>query len=89
MRSGARLSWAQRAAALTLVATLAVLAFFFLAVAAVVGAVIAMVLLARLWWVARKGGKPATRGTYEGEYVVIEHSKADPADPPQRPEGRA
>ena len=83
---GRRMGWLQRVAAFAVLAGVAVLAFFFLTVALVVGAVLALVVLARLWWLKRRlrQAPAAGTGTYEGEYVVIEHveERAPRADPP-------
>lgn len=78
----AQMSWLQRAGAVLAVATLAVLAFFFLTLALVAGAILAAVILARLWWLKRKLQRAAKDGVYEGEYVVIksapESSRSSP-----------
>ena len=83
---GRQMSWLQRAAAFVALAGVAILAFFFLTVALVVGAILALVVIARLWWLKRKLGAapPAGTGTYEGEYVVIEHLKEDEPGPASR-----
>ena len=47
-------------------------AFFFLAVAAAVGAVLAVVLLARIWWLSRKARKTAEASVITTEYTVVE-----------------
>jgi hypothetical protein len=49
-----------------------VLAFFFLAVAAVAGAVLAAVLFVRIWWIGRKVGKAGRDQVITAEYTVVE-----------------
>lgn len=85
---GARPSWLQRTLAMVLVATLAVLGFFFLTVALALGASLAVVILVRLWWLRRKLRATSRTATYEGDYVVIEHLPQTPGDSPA-PDDRA
>lgn len=83
---------------LTTVAVL-VLGFFFLTVALVVGAILALVIGARLWWTLRQlkraqaaaGGSvsgsasgPADKQVVEGEYQVIERDTSAERLPPKR-----
>ena len=49
-----------------------VTAFFFLAAAILVGAVLAAVLIARIWWVRRKIAKAAEAEFISTEYRVVE-----------------
>jgi hypothetical protein len=46
--------------------------FFFLTVAIVVGAILALVIIARLWWLSRQIRKARNRNVVEGEYEVVE-----------------
>ena len=56
----------------------AFLAFFFLTVAFVIGAVAALVLGARWWWLMRRTRKArAAQGPIEGEYKVVEREPLD------------
>jgi hypothetical protein len=48
--------------------------FFFLTVALVVGALLALIIVARLWWLSRKLQKARNRNVMEGEYEVVERS---------------
>ncbi len=71
----ARMNWLQRALALLVLATVAVLGFFFLTVALAAGAVLAAAMLVRWWWLKRRLRAAARDATYEGEYVVIEQAR--------------
>ena len=51
--------------------------FFFLTVALVVGALLALVIVARLWWLSRKLQRARNRNVVEGEYGVVERSEHD------------
>jgi len=53
-----------------------VLAFFFLTIALIAGAVLASVIAVRWWWISRKQPQ-AVDQTFEGEYTVIEHASID------------
>jgi len=77
-------NWLQRIVLFLLAAVIAVLAFFFLAIVLAAGAMIAAVAALRWWWLTRKLRSPAARqDTFEGEYVVIEHSRQDRPAPPR------
>ena len=51
-----------------------VIGFFFVTVAIVVGAILALVIVARLWWLSRKLERARNRNVVEGEYKVVERS---------------
>jgi hypothetical protein len=51
--------------------------FFFLTVALVVGALLALVIVARLWWLSRKLQRARNRNVVEGEYEVVERPEHD------------
>ena len=51
-----------------------VIGFFFVTVAIVVGAILALVIVARLWWLSRKLERARNRNVVEGEYTVVERS---------------
>ncbi|GEM_PF-6219308 len=62
-----------------------VLAFFFVAVALIVGAVIASIALVRWWWRSRKLASARSDGALEGEFIVVERSERAPlGHPPER-----
>ena len=70
---GRRTSWLQRAVLAVLGAALAVTAFFFLVFALIAGALIALGVGIRFWWVLRKVREQAkASAALEGEYTVIE-----------------
>jgi hypothetical protein len=52
-----------------------VIGFFFLTVALIAGALLALVVVARLWWISRKLQRARRRNVVEGEYEVVERSK--------------
>jgi membrane protein implicated in regulation of membrane protease activity len=69
----------KRAAFAVLGVALAALAFFFITVALVVGAFLALVIAARWWWMMRRLRAAQKRaGPLEGEFTVIEGSKEPP-----------
>jgi len=71
-------NWLQRIIVFVMAAAIAVLAFFFLTIALAAGAMIASIAALRWWWLTRKlRASPAREDTFEGEYVVIEHSRLD------------
>jgi uncharacterized membrane protein len=49
-----------------------VMGFFFLTVAFIVGALLALAIIARVWWIARKVKRAQNRDIVEGEYKVVE-----------------
>jgi len=51
-----------------------VVGFFFLTVAIVVGAILALIIVARLWWLSRQLKRARNRNVMEGEYEVVERS---------------
>ena len=55
-----------------LFAIVLVVGFFFLTIALVGGAIVALVILARLWWVARALRRNREDAEIEGEFAVIE-----------------
>jgi hypothetical protein len=52
-----------------------VIGFFFLTVALIVGALLALVIVARVWWISRKLQRARRRNIVEGEYEVVERSE--------------
>ena len=52
------------------------LAFFFIAAALAVGAVLGTALIARIWWINRKMRKAAEQHILTAEYTVIERESA-------------
>ena len=71
--TGRSTSWLQRVLFILVGTVFAVAAFFFLAVALAAGAVIALVIGIRWWWVLR-GIRARARASeaLEGEYSVVE-----------------
>lgn len=49
-----------------------VIGFFFVTVAFFVGALLALAIVARLWWLSRKLKQAQNRNVVEGEYEVVE-----------------
>lgn len=79
-------NWLQRGLLALVGAAILVLGLFFLTVALVAGALIALALVARWWWLARRLRSARAQGTLEGEYEVVERSGSDPVKlPPDRP----
>ena len=69
-------TWLGRAAFAVLGLAIVALAFFFLAIAVVVGSVIALVIAVRWWWLVRKlKAKRAASGPLEGEYTVLDRDR--------------
>jgi hypothetical protein len=73
-----RLTWLQRAALAIFAVSAAIIAFFFITIALVCGALLALVIAVRWWWVMRRvrAARKAS-GPLEGEYVVVERSDRD------------
>jgi len=70
----------QRVAIVLIGLTLAVAAFFFLAIALVAAISIALVVGARVWWVMRRlRAKAAASAPLEGEYSVVESPQIERA----------
>ena len=59
-----------------LFAAVLVVGFFFLTVALAAGAIVALVILARLWWVTRALRRTPEHAEIEGEFAVIEGREA-------------
>ena len=64
-------------------AALIVLAFFFLTVALIAGAIVALVVIGRLWWITRKLRQAPGQTEIDGEFTVVERH-----DPIQKIETR-
>jgi hypothetical protein len=74
VRSGG--GWLARAAFAVLGLGVAVIAFFALTLALLIGAAAALVLGARWWWLVRRARKAAAaQAPLEGEYTVVEHDR--------------
>jgi predicted lipid-binding transport protein (Tim44 family) len=69
----------------TLLIAVLVLGFFFLVAALIAGAVLASVILLRLWWLKRKLDRAARDEFITTEYRVVER---DQLDAPPRNDGR-
>jgi hypothetical protein len=70
--------WLQTAVLAVAGITLAFLAFFFIAVALVAGACLALGIAVRWWWLMRRlRAKAKATGPLEGEYAVIEDAERD------------
>ena len=83
--------WLTRIAVALLTVVLVILGFFFLTVALIAGALVAIVFGARLWWTLRKLKRAqaqskvaAEANVVEGNYRVIEHESTTPRLPPQQ-----
>ena len=61
-----------------------VAAFFFIGIALIAGAILAGVVLIRLWWLQRKLRREQEDSYVEGEYTVVETSGTDQHPPPDR-----
>jgi hypothetical protein len=70
-------NWLQRAALAALGITAIALAFFFITIALVAGALLALSIAVRWWWMTRRiRAARKAAGPLEGEYVVIENVDA-------------
>lgn len=75
------LSWPQRLLYALLGLVLLVLAFFFITVALVAGAFLALAVIARWWWLTRRLRREQRRrderqGVLEGEYRIVDRENA-------------
>ncbi|MBI4195336.1 MAG: hypothetical protein HY526_09685 [Betaproteobacteria bacterium] len=61
-------------------AVVLVTAFFFLTVAIIAGAFLALAIIARWWWISRKLRRAARDETLEGQYTVVERSSGNGPD---------
>ena len=67
-----------------------VLAFFFIGIALIAGAVLAVALLVRWWWLKRRLQRTVVDdGVVEGEYTVVESVITDQRTPAGRQAGAA
>lgn len=69
-------SWPARVLYGVLLAAVLVVGFFFLTVALIAGAIVALVILARLWWISRAVRHSREQAEIEGEFAVIEGREA-------------
>jgi hypothetical protein len=70
--------WLARAAFAVLGLAIAAIAFFALTIAAMIGAVVALVIGVRWWWLVRRARKAqAGAGPIEGEYTVVDREPLD------------
>jgi membrane protein YdbS with pleckstrin-like domain len=67
-------SWLERALYAIGGVVVIVIGFFFLTMALIAGALLALVIVARLWWISRKLRRAGARHVVEGEYEVVERS---------------
>jgi hypothetical protein len=72
-----RANWLERALYTIGGVAVIVIGFFFLTVALVTGALLALVVIARLWWLSRKLRRAQRRSVVEGEYEVVERSESE------------
>ena len=71
-------SWLQQVALTVVGVAVIVVAFFFVTVALIAGALLAIGIALRWWWVVRRLRKASAHsGPLEGEYVVIERADSD------------
>lgn len=70
--------WLQRALFTVLGAALIVLAFFFITVALIAGALLAIVIALRFWWLMRRlRATHKASAPLEGQYTIVEHADAE------------
>ncbi|HEX7045640.1 MAG TPA: hypothetical protein VF203_13620 [Burkholderiales bacterium] len=72
-----RSNWLERALYAIGGVAVIVIGFFFLTVALIAGALLALVVIARLWWLSRKLQRAQRRSVVEGEYEVVERSESE------------
>jgi hypothetical protein len=77
-------SWPERILLGIMAVAIVVLGFFFLTVALVAGAIVAAVVLARIWWLARKVRAAQRDEAIDGEYVVVERAVLEQRQPSHR-----
>ena len=71
-------SWLQQVALTVVGVAVVVVAFFFVTVALIAGALLAIGIALRWWWAVRRLRKAsANSGPLEGEYVVVERADSD------------
>ena len=70
------ISWPARVLYGVLLVTALVVGFFFLTIVLVAGAIVALVILARLWWISRAVRHSREQAEIEGEFAVIERREA-------------
>lgn len=90
MKTPQNMDWLTRIAVTLVTLVLVVLGFFFLTVALIAGALVAVVIGARLWWALRKLKRAqgnvtvdADTRVVEGDYTVIEQESAVTRLPPK------
>ncbi len=89
-------SWIARLLLTLTTVALVIAGFFFLTVALVAGALIALVISVRLWWVMRKikrahadlraAASASEKSVVDGEYQVLERESTAPQLPAARPD---
>jgi predicted lipid-binding transport protein (Tim44 family) len=72
-----RSSWLERVLYAVGGVAVIVIGFFFLTVAFIVGALLALVIVVRLWWISRKLQRARRRNVVEGEYEVVQRSESE------------
>ena len=65
-----------------------VAAFFFIGIALIAGAILAGIVLLRLWWLRRKLRREHQDSYVEGEYTVVESVITDQRPPADSPHAR-
>lgn len=71
-----RTSWLERVLFTLGGVAVLLIGFFFLTVALVAGALFALVILARLWWISRKLQRSHPQNVFEGEYETVERAES-------------
>jgi uncharacterized membrane protein len=72
-----RANWLERVLYAAGAIVVVVIGFFFVTVAFFVGALLALAIVARLWWISRKLKQARNQDVVEGEYEVVERSESD------------